>query len=359
MPKASTSDTGLGDVRNLLGFVVAGFAGVLNVIGLKSAEIGVVLRNEPIRVSVVATFLLAGALAAVASVFIRSNAHPIPFMAALIVFLVMTSAFSLTIWIIPSPFGDNSGNGSVSALVTLGLWACSLTLIVCAVTWILSRRKISGFRRNRVLRSGRSQRSIVRRSRRTRPLHRRFPELLNLQCVLLLSAIMLTSTSAYGALRLETISQTSTVAEIGETLQFNGAEATLSIAVSAAKLSSHEWLTINAIAVPRSWHLQKMCGSRKVRALKIKKKVTVSCTQDPCYYFSSGLHKQCIELSQDIIAPDSSGGVQRTIDIPFTSRSYQHVQVTAVTCQPRTGKKKPKGSCGPTGATSRLDISIP
>ena len=30
-----TSTSGLGDVRNLLGFLVAGFAGVLNVLGLK------------------------------------------------------------------------------------------------------------------------------------------------------------------------------------------------------------------------------------------------------------------------------------------------------------------------------------
>ena len=44
------SNGGLGDVRNLLGFLVAGFAGVLNVLGLKSGEIGVVLRNEPVRV---------------------------------------------------------------------------------------------------------------------------------------------------------------------------------------------------------------------------------------------------------------------------------------------------------------------
>ena len=36
----------LGDVQNILGFLLAGFAGVLGFIGLRSAEVSTVLRNE-------------------------------------------------------------------------------------------------------------------------------------------------------------------------------------------------------------------------------------------------------------------------------------------------------------------------
>ena len=88
----SQSNSGLGDVRNLLGFLVAGFAGVLNVLGLKSGEIGVVLRNEPVRVSVIATFLLAGALAAVFSIFVTATGHPVPLIVVLIVVCLLAGA---------------------------------------------------------------------------------------------------------------------------------------------------------------------------------------------------------------------------------------------------------------------------
>ena len=64
-------------------------------------------------------------------------------------------------------------------------------------------------------------------------MHDRIPDLLNLQCLLLAIAVALTSTAAYGALRLETISQTSTVAEIGDTLQVTGQNDLLAISVSA------------------------------------------------------------------------------------------------------------------------------
>jgi hypothetical protein len=329
---------GLGDARNLLGFLVAGFAGAVNLLGLKSAEIGVVLRNESFRVSVIAIFLLAGILAAVASVFVTSGAaHKIYPLVALTVFFFLASLFSLAIWIIPSPLAS-SAQHAASIWVTVGLWVLAAELLI----WALVRR---------------------------RQMTHRLPDVLNLQSLLLIAAVMLTSTATYGVLRLETISQTSTVAEIGDSLQVSGHDDTLSISVSAAKLSTQEWLGINIMAAPRRWHLASLCLTRKVIAWKEKHAVAVTCSQDPCYYVDNALPRRCTELSEDVIPPDSAGAVQKSIEVPFSPRAFQHVQVTVVTCEPppinasgpngQAGSIQPKGTCMPTGGSSRLDIAIP
>lgn len=64
---------GISDIRNLTAFLIAGFAGALNVIGLKSAEVGVVLRNDSAPVTVISVFLLLGIITATVSIFFKSD----------------------------------------------------------------------------------------------------------------------------------------------------------------------------------------------------------------------------------------------------------------------------------------------
>jgi hypothetical protein len=183
------------------------------------------------------------------------------------------------------------------------------------------------------------------------------PDLLNLQCLLLGVAVMLTSSAAYGALRLETISQTASLAEIGDTVLANGPADTLVISVSASKLSTSEWVALNVIAAPRSWDIKSRCHAKKVRSLIANQNIG-GCAEDPCYYFVVLVKEHCVQLSADVIAPDSSGGVQRTIEVPFSAATYQHIQITASTCRPIMNSAH-VGTCGPVGGTSRLDIAIP
>lgn len=340
---SQAAGTGLSDVRNLLGFLVAGFAGVLNVIGLKSAEIGVVLRNEPIWVPVVAVLLLGGILAAVLSVFTTAGGqHPVPPIAAVITILAAAASFPAIVWLIPSPFPGHSGEHLASVAVTIALLGVSVLLCAAAALFRSPAR-------------AQGSHWIGRR------VQRNLQDLLNLQCLLLAVAVMLTSASAYGALRLETISQTSTLAEIGDRLQLNGQAGTLTISVSASKLSTQDWVSVDVAGAPSTWDIVSMCHVPSVVALreKINQDISVvSCEQDPCFYFARELNRQCVPLSADVIAPDSSGGVQRTLEVPFLASAYQHLQVTAVTCQP-LHDHQPSGTCGATGATSRLDIALP
>jgi hypothetical protein len=398
-----TTSTGLGDVRNLLGFLVAGFAGVLNVLGLKSAEIGVVLRNDPVQVGVVAGFLLLAVLTAVISVFVNADRHPISVTVAVIVLLFAVATFPLIVWLIPAPFQGHHNEHVSSIVVTWSLLGAAALITLVYATWCLARwvghhHQVTVVKAHTegtvptAPRSAAGPQTVAatsgnqgclwwrRRAAPTRtasaateshpaaspsapevptgPVHtsRKFGDLFNLQCLLLAVAVILTSTAAYGAMRVETNSQTSSVAEIGDTLQLNGRNATLAVAVSASKLTMTDWLGVNVEAVPSTWHLRKFCHSGAVT--RLRQKFSVQCAQDPCLYAAHvAKHRHCRELSEDVLAPDSTGSVERTIDVVFAARKFQHVQVTAVTCKPQeTG---PKGRCLETGAPSRLDIAVP
>ena len=293
------------------------------------------LRNEPVRISVVSAFLLAGVITAALSIFVKNGCHAIPDLMALIIVALTVLMFSVVVWMIPSPLPGQATEHEVSGIVTIISIVISVLLIGIACFWPKARGS---------------------------KLRRKVPELFTLQCLLLVVAIVFTSAAAYGALRMETISQDVTVAEIGDSLQVHGPEDTLVISLSASKLSTQEWLGINVMAVPRPWHIRSRCHDSAVRAYKRRhRRITeVSCAQEPCFYFDNAHTRHCTELSEDVIPPDSVGAVTRTIEVPISPSHFQHVQVTAVTCRPSHNDRKPKGTCAPiAGASSRLDIAIP
>lgn len=322
-------DARLSDARNLLGFVVAGFAGVLNFIGLKSAEVGVVLRNEPFRVNIVGILLLLGVVTAALSIFVTAD-HPIPMGWMFGLCILAASTFPLLIWIIPSPFPGQGSEHAAAMSVAWGCWAAGAVLVVWSAV-------------------------AHRRGRRARldKLRDSYSDLFNLQCLLLAAALILTSAAAYGALRMETVSQTSPLAQVGDSLTINGHQDDLTISISASKLSDLEWLGVDVLGAPRSWHIETMCA-------EVNQNRGVRCSQDPCFYFRQ-LHLECAQLSEDVLPPDASGTVQRNVVVPFSPAQFQHVQITAVVCQPKTGKQYPPGTCEQLGdaVNSRLDVAVP
>jgi hypothetical protein len=241
----------IGDIRNLIAFLVAGFAGVLNLLGLKSTEIGVVLRNDIFAVTVAAVLLLLGIVTATVSVFVKRN-------------------FT--------------------------------------------------------------------------------------QCVLLIVSILLTSTAAYGALRLESRSQTDAVAEMGDDLQVSGRYDILSLSISASKLSAADWLGVSVFGVPRGrqWNINVLCSLPA--SVKEENDSGLGCQGDPCFYFAQEQNRTCSQISGNVIAPNSAGGVQRTLKVLISAKAFKHVQVLARACMPES---VPAGKCGPTGSATRLDVSIP
>jgi hypothetical protein len=242
---------GVGDPRNLIAFLIAGFAGVLNVIGLRSAEIGVVLRNDSVPVTVISILLFLAIATATVSVFVPSN--------------ILTS-------------------------------------------------------------------------------------------VLLIAAILFTSIAAYGALTAETNSQKDAVAEIGDDLQVTSSYDVLTISIAASKLSAQDWLGVSVFGVPRrhGWNIAALCGLKA--SVNQANNTGLGCRGDPCYFFLYVKNKSCIQISSNVIAPDASGGVQRTLKVLVSPGSFKFAHILAGVCMPST---KPAGQCAPTGSSTRLDIAIP
>jgi len=184
-------------------------------------------------------------------------------------------------------------------------------------------------------------------------LQESYSDLFNLQCLLLAAALILTSAAAYGALRMETISQNSPLAQVGDSLTVNGHQDDLTISISASKLSDLEWLGVDVQGAPRPWHIETMCG-------EVSQNRGVRCSQDPCFYFRQ-LGRECTQLSENVLPPGANGTVQRNVVVPFSPQQFQHLQITAAVCQPSTSKRAPPGTCQPLrdAVNSRLDVAVP
>jgi hypothetical protein len=251
MSNGTAPGKGVGDIRNLIAFLIAGFAGVLNVIGLRSAEIGVVLRNDSVPVTVISIFLLLAIITATVSVFVSSN-----------------------------------------------FWTSALLIV----------------------------------------------------------AIILTSVAAYGALRAETNSQKDAVAEIGDDLQVTNSYDILTLSISASKLSAQDWLGVSVFGVPRrhGWNIAALCALKT--SVSQAGNTGLGCRGDPCYFFLYVKSKSCIQISSNVIAPDASGDVQRTLKVLISPRHFKYAHILAGVCMPSA---KPAGQCAPTGSSTRLDVAIP
>jgi hypothetical protein len=95
----------IGDVQNLLGFLLAGFGAVLSFFGLRSTEVTTVLRNDPAQASLIALMLLLGVLAAVLTIAIdNSSAMRVSWTSAGGVVLALLGFGAFVIYLIPVGF---------------------------------------------------------------------------------------------------------------------------------------------------------------------------------------------------------------------------------------------------------------
>jgi hypothetical protein len=311
----------ISDVRNQLGFLLAGFGAVISFLGLRSAEVTTVLRNDPGQASLIALVLLVGVLAAVLTVATeRTQNAPLPSAAAIV--LMLFGAGALVIHAIP--IGEPSGT---TLSLVLGLATVSAGIIILVISTIITFVK------------QRDETTAGSRWRRYWLLEPIVP----LTVILLLASVILIAISAYGAMRLETDSQLSFSVQVAGSVTKNPSGTTVSVHVTAFKLKNGSWVGIRVTGLPNTFPLAVACSRIHTGPN------TAPCPNDPCAY----LQKSCQFVMGGTLAPDAEGDVNEVLSTPIMSDMFQQVSVQAEYCEPIVG-------CSPViDSGSRLDLTLP
>lgn len=361
----SDGNNPLNNVRNVLGFLLAGFGAILSFLGVRSSEVTTVLRNDSLQASLIALILMFGVLAAVWAVATDSKrklsvlsvaaiAGVLAGVAALVVFAIPITAALLPSGTVIRQYFTISGTISLAiacVLVLLGI----ATLVHYGPFWV-EQGPVLPYEANTGRR--RWQRRFEASNKRRR--WQRWPESasklpVDLVDVLILASVVLIAIAAYGAMRLETKSQLSFSSQVGASFTIDGSLATARIDIAATKIPQSDWVFVDVYAVPTETKLANVCALLYKRF--IIPSTSAPCMSDPCLYFSRSQYQdlaKCAILSNGSIVPNAAGDVDETLSVPFLAAEYQDVDIRAEVCSLNEGCA---GS--PIGQNSRLDWVIP
>ena len=348
-PTNSQKSNSLSDVQNQLGFLLAGFGAVISFLGLRSAEVTTVLRNDAGQASLIALLLLLGVLAAVLTVATDSASTrnaPLPSAAAII--LMLFGVGSLVIHAIP--VGEPSG---MTLSLVLGLVSVSAGIIIFIISIVVT------FGRGTVNTKATPEEAVQHHPAKGIAEAEAGPEekrqgrstwgrwllepMVPLTVILILASVIAIAISAYGAMRLETDSQLSFSVQVAGSVTMNTSDTEVSMHVTAFKLKNGSWVGIHVSGLPSTFSLAAACSRIHVPPN------AASCQNDPCGY----LGNSCQFVMGGTLAPDSTGNVNEVLSTPIKSGKFQHISVEAEYCVPKTGCDPVKDS------GSRLDLTVP
>jgi hypothetical protein len=371
----------VGDVTNVLGFLLAGFGAVLSFLGLRSGEVTTVLRNDASQASLIALLLLLGVLAAVVTVTTKDTGTRAA--SPLLASGLLVTLFGLGILVIYLiPVG--ASRGSTASLVS-GLLVIAAGLVVSAMSRSARRAgrggqpaaadggseatEAAGGTEPAEAASAPTWPTAARPapeqsavpdghqkaggSARARMLEPRVPVTL----LLILSSVILIAMSAYGGMRLETKSQLSFSSQVGATFSVAGRLATVRVDITAARIPQNDWVFVDAYALRAGVDLGRTCALLHKDFPEIPRN-DAPCITDPCLYFSREQYEgiaRCAVLSNGSIVPDATGNVDETLSFPFVAADYQDVDVRAEVCS--ITHDFCEGSS--IGQNSRLDWAVP
>ncbi len=189
------------DVQNILGFLLAGFAGIISFLGLRSTEVTTVLRNDPGPASLIAAVLLVGVLAAVLTVVIDSDTMQNASWAdALGIAFLLIGLADFIIFAIPS----SARPSQLSEVLAPSFGAIGIA-ILSGSFWVRAKRmrdaRGGAYGIPPTLLDGRSWTKAKRMSAGPGGARGFRPTI-----ILLMIGVTLIALSAYGAMRLETAS---------------------------------------------------------------------------------------------------------------------------------------------------------
>jgi hypothetical protein len=298
----------LKDVQNILGFLLAGFAGILGFIGLRSGEVTTVLRNDSAQASLIALILLLAALAAVIGVATPPGRANTPWLAMVAIFCLLFSLGPLVILQIPVVSSKSEH------ATTLAIFAGLLGIGIVALYILLCNRKDPWTKGS-----------------------------MPTQLVCIIASVILLATSAYGAMRLETDSQLNSSVQLSASIVQNtpGTD-TLSLHVTAFKVTTVGYVGIIILGLPDGIPIIRDCKPRIVY------RYNAGCSRDPCAYF----YDKCKVIFGGTVPPDASGNINETLRDGIVTGKYQDISVQASVCHTLKG-------CRSAGSyVSRFDIHL-
>jgi hypothetical protein len=281
-PASNTLPDVVKDIQNILGLLIAAFGGVLSFLGLGSAEVTAVLRNDAKTATIVALFLLLSVLAAIAVIPIPDSLKITP-LSAIGVLLLLLSADDFAIYNIPVYNASTSGH---IATPTWGFVLLGLGLAAVVAGALLDKDHISGFGDG----------------------------LIRVEFVLIMASIVFLGTSMYGALRAEAASQGQSSIQVSATAA-TGATTTVTVQVTAARVMADHYVSVHASVLTNA------------DAGKCSESDAKSCAES--------------DVFDGTFPPDPDGSVAETIQaIPIDSpgSGSQVVVVTASVCQEQSAK---------------------
>jgi phosphate/sulfate permease len=292
----------LSDIQNILGFLVAGFAGALGILGLRSAEVSVVLRNKDTeaRASFVVIILFIAVLAAVCGVVV-SRDRPLPWSWVAAIAFSVLGIGSLLIYATPVNQTPNIYS-TISFWVGIGLFSVAAVIILSVAGWALIKR----FRRKPRVPS-RWPRVPSRRPR------------VNVQAMCILASVALLAISIYGAMRLEAYSQGHASIQISASVAKKSGKVTLDTHVAASKLTNDSRVSVTVEGLSKGVHVAAWCRNHE------EEKFYVTCVEQPCRY----LRHRCHLIFGAFLPPDANGALSYTLKDRVVPHRYQDVWVKA------------------------------
>lgn len=285
----------LEDIRNLLGLLLAGFAGAVNLIGLRNAEMTTILRNQGILVGLAAILLMAALSFAIASVFV-SNRRRIHLLVASSAISATLTAATFSIYAIKIPKSPTWTRGWI---LGAGAFFAAMT-IAGIIAWLI---------------------------RRPANPH------ISLQLTLLIASAVLISSATSTFIRIEAKNQAVTsLPQLEAATQSNGGEGAVSLKISAAKLRDTEWIYFTILGVPRGIDYE---------------------SQHPCVEEE----EKCEYVADGDINPDPVGDIEKNLKIPFSPLEYQHLEIRAGMCE--SGEKGGECTFGSKGTSVDIRIAAP
>ncbi len=288
----------LTNVQNVMGFLLTSVGTVLSFIGITSAEVTTTLRNEPEKAAAVALILLLGVLAAALAVVLGSQRLVVSPVNLVSLIALLLGIGALVVY--GTPIKNLEG------------WILLLGIVVTVVGSLLFVASVLTGKDKPEPESESGEREPRgEKSRSSGFFEFLWTRSLPVQVALIAASVLLIATSMDGAMRLETESQLATEVQVAATVSASDSLATLHVRVTAAKLTNEQYVQL---------------------------------TVDD----KSGHH-----IASGTLAPDVSGAVDNTLELPIKPGNYRQIIIRTSTCTITRTKTTSTVNCGddPSGLT--------